>query len=117
MEKKIHYYRELNLITEQAKKLLSLKKLNIYEFSKLLNQSWDIKKNLSPNISNSKIDKLINLIKKNGAIGTKLLGAGGGGFILAVVPSKLHDKFKKKMINFSPCSIKFYYSGSQNINL
>jgi len=96
IKNKINYYKKLNFITEEAKKVLSSKKLDILKFSELLNKSWEIKKNLSPNITNQAINKTMSIIKKNGAIGAKLLGAGGGGFILAVVPSKLHSKFKKK---------------------
>ena len=96
MEEKKYFYAQLNYITDQAKKLLSLKKLDIKKFSELLNKSWEVKKNLSPNITNSKIDRLINLLKINGAMGAKLLGAGGGGFILALVPPKFQAKFKKK---------------------
>ena len=48
----------------------------------LLNKSWIQKKKLSSGVSNKKIDKLINMGLKNGACGAKLLGAGGGGFIL-----------------------------------
>ena len=43
---------------------------------------WKIKKKLSKNVSNTKIDKIYNLAKKNGALGGKLLGAGSGGFLL-----------------------------------
>mgnify|MGYP001213765745 CR=1 FL=1 len=116
MEEKKYFYAQLNYITDQAKKLLSLKKLDIKKFSELLNKSWEVKKNLSPNITNSKIDRLINLLKINGAMGAKLLGAGGGGFILALVPPKFQAKFKKKMSKYSMCSIKFDYLGSRNIN-
>jgi D-glycero-alpha-D-manno-heptose-7-phosphate kinase len=116
IDRKINYYKKLNIITEEAKKVFSSKRLNILKFSQLLNRSWEIKKDLSPNITNRRIDKIISMIKKNGAIGAKLLGAGGGGFILAVVPSKLQARFKKKVSNLSPSNIKFYNSGSLNIN-
>ncbi len=50
----------------------------------LLNEAWSLKKELSPNMSNSSIDEIYSAIKSKGAFGAKLLGAGGGGFILAI---------------------------------
>ena len=61
------------------------------EFGLLLNDTWEKKKRLSDNVSDERIDNLYELGMKNGAIGGKLLGAGGGGFMLFYV-----DKEKKK---------------------
>ena len=48
----------------------------------LLNKFWEKKKKLSSNVSNKKIDKYYDTALKNGALGGKLIGAGGGGFLL-----------------------------------
>ena len=72
----------------------------------MLYKSWELKKELSPQVSNKKIDKLINFGLKNGASGAKLLGAGGGGFILYLTNNqtqkkKLIEKLSKfKIVNF-----------------
>jgi D-glycero-alpha-D-manno-heptose-7-phosphate kinase len=73
----------------------------------LLDESWKIKRNLTNKISNTGVDHLYDLGKKNGAIGGKLLGAGGGGFLLFVVPSENKHHFIRKMgpkniIGFAP---------------
>ncbi len=80
---------------ETAKHLLYENK--IFEFGKLLNETWKIKRMLSPSVSNELIDKIYNDGLKNGATGGKLLGAGGGGFILFHVKPEDREKFKKKM--------------------
>ena len=52
----------------------------------ILHQNWCLKKTLATNISNSEIDELYMKAIKAGALGGKLLGAGGGGFLLFYVP-------------------------------
>ncbi len=84
----------------EGEKLLNTGKTD--EFGKLLNNAWYLKKKLSKSISNSKIDELYSLAIKYGAFGGKLLGAGGGGFLLLYMPSKFRKKFflnNKKLIN------------------
>ena len=65
-------------------------------FGLLLNETWKIKKNLSSKVSNPKIERIYNKGIKAGASGGKLLGAGGGGFILFYV-KKNQKKFKDNM--------------------
>jgi D-glycero-alpha-D-manno-heptose-7-phosphate kinase len=54
---------------------------NLVEFAELLNSEWDLKKQLDQQISTEDVEKLLHGAKTNGAIGAKLLGAGGGGFL------------------------------------
>ena len=54
----------------------------INDFSFLLNENWKIKKKLSLNVSNERINNIYEFALKNGANAGKILGAGGGGFIL-----------------------------------
>jgi len=79
-----------------------LKKGNIDDFGKLLHSAWQIKKKLSSSVSNSKIDNLYELAIKYGALGGKILGAGGGGFFLFYMKKELQKNFldnNKKIIN------------------
>lgn len=62
------------------------------DFGKLLHNGWMIKKKFTKYISTPKIDRLYDIARKNGALGGKLLGAGGGGYLL------LYCKFDKKHI-------------------
>ena len=63
-----------------------LLKGNLNAFGKLLDYSWNSKKRMSNKITNTDIDALYNTAKQEGAIGGKLLGAGGGGFLLIYCP-------------------------------
>ena len=50
-----------------------------------MNESWKFKKQLSNKVSNKTIDEIYDIGIKNGALGGKILGAGGGGFMLFIV--------------------------------
>ena len=65
-----------------------LLKDNFNDFGFLLDDNWKLKKSLSQEISNPRIDDLYNFGLKNGALGGKLLGAGSGGFLLFFCKSK-----------------------------
>ena len=80
------------MVSEAHKYLLEGK---IDSFGKLLHKAWVVKRNLAKNITNNNIDKLYDYGLKNGALGGKLLGAGGGGFLLFVV----QDGKKEKLLN------------------
>ena len=70
-------------ISNEAKSILENKsKFQISSIANLLNEGWRYKRELSKFVSNSKIDQLYKFGLKNGAIGGKLLGAGGGGYVL-----------------------------------
>lgn len=88
---------------------------NIDEFGKLLHKSWMIKKKLSKNISTSVIDDIYNSACDAGAIGGKLLGAGGGGFILFFAKPENHEKIRRKLKNILYVDFKFDNTGSQII--
>ena len=79
-----------------GKKLILNSKFD--DFGLLLGESWNVKKKLSPSISNELIDNIYNLALKSGSLGGKLLGAGGGGFFLFYVPEVNHDKFKSNFL-------------------
>jgi D-glycero-alpha-D-manno-heptose-7-phosphate kinase len=86
-------------IAEQARWASSLQEFDEEEFGSALDEAWALKKSLSPNISNIEIEDLIILGKSCGATGAKLLGAGGSGFVLFIVPEKNRDKFISLMDN------------------
>jgi len=67
----------------------TLKAGNLEEFGLLLNRGWEAKKRVSEKISTSRIDEMYGAARANGAIGGKITGAGGGGFLLLYCP---HEK-------------------------
>ena len=76
------------------------------EFGECLHKSWQLKRSFSTKISNPWLDEIYNGAIKNGAIGGKLLGAGGGGYFLFFVPSfdrlKLMSWIKSKGLISTP---------------
>jgi D-glycero-alpha-D-manno-heptose-7-phosphate kinase len=69
----------------------------ITEFGRILHEAWLIKRQLSSKTSNSQIDAYYELALRNGAIGGKLLGAGGGGFLLLVVEPDLQPRVEQAL--------------------
>ena len=111
--KKIFEMREINSQVEEAEGLL--KKNEFDNFGKLLNEGWKLKKSLSKVISNRRIDDLYNFAIKNGALGGKLLGAGGGGFMLIYMPHYKQKKFLKKIKKVISAPFNFTNQGSEII--
>ena len=73
---------------------------DLENIGKLLYKSWMNKEKISPHISNEKIKTIIDDIMNMGAYGTKLLGSGGGGFVLALCDSKSKQKIIEKYEDF-----------------
>ncbi|MAV56051.1 MAG: galactokinase [Candidatus Pelagibacter sp.] len=88
---------------------------NCENFAKLMNTHWNYKLKRSKNMSNSSIDNLYSYALKNGALGGKLIGAGGGGFLLFYTnnPKKLRNALKIKKLE--EVSFKFDYQGVKQI--
>ena len=82
-----------------------------------LHKAWKIKKNISKSISNKKIDMLYNLGIKMGSTGGKLLGAGGGGYILFYVPKKNHISFQRYFKSIGFLKPKLDISGVKVFNI
>ena len=108
--KKKNMYEILDHVKE-SKKILKSKKYD--EFGKLLNETWKIKKNLSKDVSSNFIDSIYSDGMKSGALGGKLLGAGGGGFVLFYVPRDNQKYFLKKMNSSLLFPVNFCSNGSE----
>jgi D-glycero-alpha-D-manno-heptose-7-phosphate kinase len=84
--------REIKQMAYQAKK--DLEHGNFDAFGSLLHQSWELKKGLAGPISNGAIDEMYNAARRAGAIGGKITGAGGGGFLLLYAPYEKHKAIR-----------------------
>ena len=73
------------------------------------------KKLLAKNVSNPVVDQISKICLKNGAYGTKLLGAGGGGFVLVLFPYKKKKKLMKKLKDYKTLEFRFENSGTNII--
>ena len=102
-------------IVDEAKNILNDNKISLDEFGKLLNEQWYLKKSLTKYISNPIIDNIYNTAINAGAIGGKLLGAGGGGFMLFYAKKKYHKKIKESLKNKLIVPFRFEKTGSQII--
>lgn len=92
--------------------------LLINEFDKigeLLNMSWEVKKSLSSNVSNAHLDMMYKKAMDSGALGGKILGAGGGGFLLVYCKGKNIEKLKKSFCEFREMPFIFEKDGSKII--
>lgn len=79
-------------MASQGRDYLVSSKLN--EFGKLLDDAWSLKKTLDPDISNYQINEWYDDAIRAGALGGKLLGAGGGGFLMFYVPEKYQENVR-----------------------
>ncbi|MFH1666803.1 MAG: kinase [Elusimicrobiota bacterium] len=109
--------KELNIMRQMVDKAIEIlnSERDIVEFGQLLHESWQIKKNISPKVSNSEVDCLYDNALKHGAIGGKLLGAGGGGFMLLFVKPENKEKVASGLKNFLEVKFSFENDGSQII--
>ena len=82
------------------------------DFGSLLGDSWNLKKKLSDNISNPTIDEMYSKGIKAGALGGKILGAGGGGYLLMYVPPKSHARVIKALSSYEIFDFNFTNQGS-----
>ena len=93
-----------------AKELIKERKFN--DFGMLLNETWKAKRELSDSVSSDKLDYIYNLGIKNGALGGKLLGAGGAGFFLFYLPKNKREIFLNSFKKFICIPFKFEQEGS-----
>ena len=104
MLQNLHQIKEIGL---ETKKYLEKGKVNI--LGELFHTHWEIKKNRSGKMSDPFIDECYELARKNGALGGKLIGAGGGGFLMFYCQNsdkpRLYDAMKKKGLR----SIRFHF--------
>jgi D-glycero-alpha-D-manno-heptose-7-phosphate kinase len=85
----------------------------IEEFGDLLHQAWRVKRSLSKMVSNNTIDDIYEIARNNGAIGGKILGAGGGGFILFFVKPQDQEKVKDALNKLIHIPFLFENKGSK----
>lgn len=88
---------------------------DLHAFGELLHEAWQLKRGLGDRVSNSQIDELYDQARAAGAVGGKLTGAGGGGFLLLFVPPEKQTALKETLRHLIHVPFKFEFSGSQII--
>jgi len=106
---------QMHGMVEEGAKILEQKKDSIKEFGNLLHESWMLKKTLANSVTTTEINDIYEKGRSAGAFGGKLLGAGGGGFILFVAPKEKHPIIKKILSNIVYVNFKLDHDGSKVI--
>lgn len=104
----LHFVKDLGYQSLDA-----LESGNLVKFGQLMNVHWEHKKKRSKNMSNSNIDKWYQIALSNGAIGGKLIGAGGGGFLMFYTEEKNKLRAAMKREGLSETEVRFDYEGSK----
>ena len=86
-------------------------KVNIHDYGRLLDSAWVLKKQMSAEISNNEIDTMYERCKAAGAFGAKLLGAGGGGYMLALTESK--EKIRREFSDRTCLDVGISHEGAK----
>jgi D-glycero-alpha-D-manno-heptose-7-phosphate kinase len=93
----------------------ALQNSRIDDFGRMLHEGWLLKKSLTASISTAVVDEIYQKGLNAGALGGKLLGAGGGGFLLFYCSTERHEDFKKEMKNYRELEFQFDNTGSKII--
>jgi D-glycero-alpha-D-manno-heptose-7-phosphate kinase len=109
--------RQLRILRDMVDEAVSIlgSNQNIHHFGELLHEAWQVKRSLSDKVSSGEIDNVYATARERGAIGGKLLGAGGGGFMLLFVPPNQHDLVRGALSEFIHVPFRFEHGGSQII--
>ncbi|HXR17388.1 MAG TPA: hypothetical protein VN777_14440 [Terriglobales bacterium] len=97
-----HRKHELDLIFQmvnEAESIVTDPNRSLDEFGHLLHESWQVKRKLTGNITNTNLDEIYEAGRSAGALGGKLLGAGGGGFMLFFVPPERREALRMRLKN------------------
>lgn len=103
----LHFVKELGLKSKEA-----LESGNLHEFAELMNIHWQHKKKRSANMSNTQIDEWYQLARKNGALGGKMIGAGGGGFLMFYAEEKTRLRHAMRSAGLHEVRFRFDFCGT-----
>jgi D-glycero-alpha-D-manno-heptose-7-phosphate kinase len=106
---------QMKQLVDEAATIISDPNRQLKEFGLLLNETWQLKKSLSTRIATPEIDELYAHAMKAGADGGKLLGAGGGGFMLFFIEPERREKLIAELSNYLHVPFRFDFEGSKII--
>lgn len=111
MIENLHFVKDLGLKSQEA-----LEAGRLEDFADLMNVHWEHKKKRSGSMSNSNIDEWYELARKNGALGGKLIGAGGGGFLLFYCEDKKRCRHALTEAGMREVRFRFDFEGTRIVN-
>ena len=106
----LHYVKDLGL-----RSLKALETGDLRKFGALMDEHWQHKKKRSGGMSNPEIDKWYELAMRNGALGGKLIGAGGGGFLLFFTEDKKPVRHALREAGLEEVRIRFDFEGTKTL--
>jgi D-glycero-alpha-D-manno-heptose-7-phosphate kinase len=104
----LHFIKELGWESQKA-----LESGDLAQFAELMNVHWEHKKRRSSGMSNGKIDEWYQLARENGALGGKLIGAGGGGFLMFYAEDKLRLRHAMRDAGLQEVRFRFDFEGTK----
>ena len=104
----LHFIKELGFKSQTA-----LENGNLQEFATLMNVHWEHKKRRSEKMSNNKIDDWYTIALNHGAIGGKMIGAGGGGFLMFYAEDKIRLRHAMRQAGLQEVRFRFDFLGTQ----
>jgi D-glycero-alpha-D-manno-heptose-7-phosphate kinase len=107
---------EMLALVDEAQNILTDKNASLNEFGRLLDYTWKLKRGTGNKVSNNSIDDLYDRGIKAGALGGKLLGAGGGGFLLFYVEKDKQENVLKALDDLMHVPFQFESEGSTVIH-
>lgn len=107
--------KEMLMLVDEAESVLTDKSKDLDDFGRLLDVTWKIKRQTGKSVSTNHIDELYEKGIQAGALGGKLLGAGGGGFLVFYVQPNKQSEVKKAMKDLMYIPFKFEDAGTQMI--
>ena len=110
---RITILREIKQMVHEARKILDNGDFDT--FGRLLHELWSLKKGLAGSITNGAIDDMYELARRNGAIGGKITGAGGGGFLLLYVPYEKQLSVRNALCKLRELPFRLESDGSKVI--
>lgn len=114
LNKNIDTLWDMRSLTDEAEKIL-LSSCSLDRFGELLDLTWQLKQRLASNISTDEVSSIYMTAKESGAVGGKLLGAGGGGFLLLYVPEEKQENVRKALSKYMYVPFSFEHEGSRII--
>jgi D-glycero-alpha-D-manno-heptose-7-phosphate kinase len=102
----------MHQMVSEAEDIVTNSSRSLQEFGRLMHEGWQIKRSLTKKISNSNIDQIYEAGLSAGALGGKLLGAGGGGFMLFFVPPERREALRARLRNLLCVPFSFNARGS-----
>jgi D-glycero-alpha-D-manno-heptose-7-phosphate kinase len=113
INQRLDVLREMKRLALEAKECLGQGALD--EFGAILHQGWELKKQLASKITNRRIEEIYKAARRAGAIGGKITGAGGGGFLLLYCPHEKQDDVRAALRSFPELPFRLERDGSKVI--